>query len=77
MMQNKYLSIRDTDVLGSYATLDEAKSALQACINKDRMIIFFKKRLLKKFFKGSYNPNDHLYYVSEVVYNETNFSIQI
>lgn len=76
-MQNKFLAIRDNEVIGSYSTLDEAKAAIQSAISSDKFVIFFKKKLLKLFFKGRYNPNDHLYYCAEVNYNETNFSIKI
>lgn len=76
-MENKYLAIRDSTVIGTYDTLDDAKTAIKEAISRDKMIIFFKKRLLKRFFKGSYNPNDHVYYCAEVCYNETNFSLSI
>ena len=76
-MEYKYLVIRDSDVIGSYPTLDAAKTAIKEVVSRDKMVIFFKKRLLKRFFKGSYNPNDHIYYVAEVVYNETNFQLSI
>lgn len=61
-----FLVIKNDKVVKVCATVDEAKAAIEALKERDKLLLLTKKAVLKRMLKSDTDIFTDLYYVAEV-----------